>query len=139
VLLVYATLRISEHFTQPSYTLSGDHAKAIEMYTYATEMDPNNPIFYTNRSNAYFMMKNWDKVCVCVCVCVCACMCVCVIVCAFVHVCVCVCVCMCASVCVCVCVRYPRIFYRSLCYLAALLDYCRVTVSTFSSLLFSVI
>lgn len=32
----------------------GDHAKAIEFYTYATEMDPNNPIFYTNRSFAYY-------------------------------------------------------------------------------------
>lgn len=39
----------------------GDHAKAIEMYTYATELDPNNPVFYTNRSNAYYLMKNWEK------------------------------------------------------------------------------
>lgn len=39
----------------------GDHGLAIEMYTYATELDPNNPIFFTNRSNAYFMMKKYDK------------------------------------------------------------------------------
>lgn len=39
----------------------GDHAKAIEMYTYATELDPNNPIFFTNRSNAYYLMKNYEK------------------------------------------------------------------------------
>jgi len=45
----------NEHFKK------GEHAKAIEMYTYATELDPNNPIFYTNRSNAYFKMKNWEK------------------------------------------------------------------------------
>jgi len=40
---------------------AGDHAKAIEYYTYATELDPNNPVFYTNRSNAYYLMKNYDK------------------------------------------------------------------------------
>jgi tetratricopeptide (TPR) repeat protein len=40
---------------------AGDHAKAIEFYTYATEMDPNNPIFYTNRSFAYFKMGKFDK------------------------------------------------------------------------------
>lgn len=39
----------------------GNHGKAIEYYTYATEMDPNNPVFYTNRSNAYFKMKKYDK------------------------------------------------------------------------------
>lgn len=39
----------------------GDHALAIEMYTYATELDPNNPVFFTNRSNAYYLMKNWAK------------------------------------------------------------------------------
>lgn len=40
---------------------AGDHAKAIEYYTYATELDPNNPIFFTNRSTAYFKMKKFDK------------------------------------------------------------------------------
>jgi len=40
---------------------AGDHAKAIEFYTYATELDPNNPIFFTNRSTAYFKMKKFDK------------------------------------------------------------------------------
>jgi len=40
---------------------AGDHGKAIECYTYATELDPNNPIFYTNRSNAYYLMKNYEK------------------------------------------------------------------------------
>lgn len=39
----------------------GNMVKAIEYYTYATEMDPNNPIFYTNRSTAYFKMKKYDK------------------------------------------------------------------------------
>lgn len=40
---------------------AGDHLKAIEMYTYATELDPKNPIFFTNRSNAYYLMKNFEK------------------------------------------------------------------------------
>jgi len=40
---------------------AGEHAKAIEKYTYATELDPNNPVFYTNRSNAYYIMKNYEK------------------------------------------------------------------------------
>jgi len=40
---------------------AGDHGKAIEYYTYATELDPKNPIFFTNRSTAYFKMKKWDK------------------------------------------------------------------------------
>lgn len=40
---------------------AGRHAEAIECYTFATEMDPNNPVFFTNRSNAYFMMKKYDK------------------------------------------------------------------------------
>lgn len=39
----------------------GDHAKAIEYYTYATELDPNNPVFYSNRSNAYYLLKNYEK------------------------------------------------------------------------------
>jgi tetratricopeptide (TPR) repeat protein len=39
----------------------GDHQKAIEYYTYATELDPKNPIFFTNRSTAYFKMKKWKK------------------------------------------------------------------------------
>jgi len=39
----------------------GNMAQAIEYYTYATEMDPNNPIFFTNRSAAYAHMKKWDK------------------------------------------------------------------------------
>lgn len=39
----------------------GEHAKAIEYYTYATELDPNNPIFFTNRSTAYFKMKKFQK------------------------------------------------------------------------------
>lgn len=40
---------------------AGNHAKAIEYYTYATELDPNNPVFYTNRSNAYYQMKDYEK------------------------------------------------------------------------------
>lgn len=40
---------------------AGKHAEAIEFYTYATEMDPNNPIFYTNRSFAYFKIGESKK------------------------------------------------------------------------------
>lgn len=40
---------------------AGDTKKAIEFYTYATEMDPNNPIFYTNRATAYHKMGNFEK------------------------------------------------------------------------------
>jgi tetratricopeptide (TPR) repeat protein len=40
---------------------AGDFAKAIENYTYATEMDPKNPIFYTNRAAAYEHLKKFDK------------------------------------------------------------------------------
>jgi len=39
----------------------GDYARAIEHYTYATEMDPNNAVFYTNRSNCYFVMGDYEK------------------------------------------------------------------------------
>jgi len=39
----------------------GDHAMAIENYTYATECDPNCPIYYTNRSLAYFKMGQVEK------------------------------------------------------------------------------
>jgi len=39
----------------------GNMAQAIEYYTYATEIDPNNPIFFTNRSAAYAHMGKWDK------------------------------------------------------------------------------
>jgi stress-induced-phosphoprotein 1 len=34
---------------------------AIEHYTFATEMDPTNHIFFTNRAAAYAHMKKWDK------------------------------------------------------------------------------
>lgn len=39
----------------------GDYERAIENYTYATEMDPKNHIFMTNRSLCYASMKNWSK------------------------------------------------------------------------------
>jgi len=39
----------------------GNHGKAIEYYTYATELDPKNPVFFTNRSTAYFKMKKYEK------------------------------------------------------------------------------
>jgi stress-induced-phosphoprotein 1 len=39
----------------------GNHAKAIEYYTYATELDPNNHIFFSNRATAYFTMGNYEK------------------------------------------------------------------------------
>jgi len=39
----------------------GDFERAIENYTYATEMDPKNHIFMTNRSLCYASMKNWAK------------------------------------------------------------------------------
>lgn len=39
----------------------GNMGKAIEYYTYATEMDPNNHFFFTNRAAAYAKMKKWEK------------------------------------------------------------------------------
>jgi tetratricopeptide (TPR) repeat protein len=39
----------------------GNHAKAIEFYTYATEMDPKNHIFFGNRATAYIKMQRFDK------------------------------------------------------------------------------
>lgn len=39
----------------------GDFAKAIENYTYATEMDPKNPVYFTNRSMCYFKMGEHAK------------------------------------------------------------------------------
>lgn len=39
----------------------GNYEKAIEYYTYATEMDPTNHVFYTNRAMCYAAMKKWDK------------------------------------------------------------------------------
>lgn len=36
-------------------------AQAIENYTYATEMDPKNHIYMTNRSLCYASMKNYAK------------------------------------------------------------------------------
>jgi len=39
----------------------GNYDKAIEFYTYATEMDPKNHIYLTNRSMCYAQMKKWDK------------------------------------------------------------------------------
>ncbi len=39
----------------------GNHAKAIEYYTYATELDPKNHIFFSNRATAYFSMQDYAK------------------------------------------------------------------------------
>jgi len=39
----------------------GNYEKAIEFYTYATEMDPKNHVYFTNRSMCYAAMKKWDK------------------------------------------------------------------------------
>lgn len=39
----------------------GNHAGAIENYTIATECDPGNPVYYTNRSLAYFKMGKVEK------------------------------------------------------------------------------
>jgi len=39
----------------------GNYDKAIEFYTYATEMDPKNHTFYTNRALCYEKMKRYDK------------------------------------------------------------------------------
>jgi len=38
-----------------------NYEKAIEFYTYATEMDPTNHVFYTNRAMCYAAMNKWDK------------------------------------------------------------------------------
>jgi len=40
---------------------AGNYDKSIEFYTYATEMDPKNHVYHTNRSMAYAQMKKWDK------------------------------------------------------------------------------
>jgi tetratricopeptide (TPR) repeat protein len=39
----------------------GNMQQAIEYYTYATEMDPKNHIFFTNRAAAYAHMQKWEK------------------------------------------------------------------------------
>lgn len=39
----------------------GNYAKAIENYTYATEVDPKNPVYFTNRSMCYFKMAEYQK------------------------------------------------------------------------------
>lgn len=39
----------------------GNFDKAIEFYTYATEMDPRNHVFFTNRALCYEKMKKYDK------------------------------------------------------------------------------
>lgn len=40
---------------------AGDFGKAIEFYTYATELDPKNHIYFTNRSMCYFKMGDFTK------------------------------------------------------------------------------
>jgi len=45
----------NEEFKKQNYD------KAIEYYTYATEIDPRNHVYYTNRSLCYASMKRWDK------------------------------------------------------------------------------
>jgi len=39
----------------------GNYENAIENYTYATECDPKNAIFYNNRANCYHKMCKYDK------------------------------------------------------------------------------
>lgn len=39
----------------------GDYVAAEKSYTKAIELDPHNPLFYTNRSAAYFKMKLFIK------------------------------------------------------------------------------
>jgi tetratricopeptide (TPR) repeat protein len=39
----------------------GNHAKAIEFYTYATEIDPRNHLLFSNRATAYYTMQKYDK------------------------------------------------------------------------------
>jgi len=39
----------------------GNYEAAIENYTYATECDPKNAIFFNNRSNCYHKMGKFDK------------------------------------------------------------------------------
>lgn len=43
------------------HPLQGNFAKAIECYTFATEMDPKNPVYFTNRSMCYFKMGDFAK------------------------------------------------------------------------------
>ena len=39
----------------------GDFAGAVAAYTEAIGHDPNDKVFYSNRSAAYAQMKDWDK------------------------------------------------------------------------------
>jgi tetratricopeptide (TPR) repeat protein len=39
----------------------GNYEAAIENYTYATECDPKNSVFYNNRANCYHKMGKYDK------------------------------------------------------------------------------
>jgi len=39
----------------------GNHAKAIEYYTYATEIEPRNHLLFSNRATAYYTMQKYDK------------------------------------------------------------------------------
>jgi len=45
----------NDYFKQKNYE------KAIENYTYATEIDPKNHVYYTNRALCYASMGRWDK------------------------------------------------------------------------------
>lgn len=43
------------------YFKEKNYEKAIENYTYATEIDPKNHVYYTNRALCYASMQRWDK------------------------------------------------------------------------------
>lgn len=41
---------------------AGDYAKAVEAYSAAAELDPQNHVYLSNRSMAYFAMGKYSEV-----------------------------------------------------------------------------
>jgi len=41
--------------------LAGNHQKAVELFTQAIELDPQNHILFSNRSGAYAGLKDFQK------------------------------------------------------------------------------
>lgn len=39
---------------------AGDYQKASELYSRALDIDPNNPVYYSNRSNVRYQLKDYD-------------------------------------------------------------------------------
>lgn len=41
--------------------LAKDYNKAIELFTQAIELNPSQPVYYSNRSGCYAQLQNWEK------------------------------------------------------------------------------